>query len=471
MESDVDAFVKRHDLIPMGSTIVVGVSGGSDSMALLNYLLGRKEAWDLKLIVCTVNHGLRGAAAESDMAFVADFCRERHLSFEGVTVDVRGYQAQHHVSEETAARACRYHAFEKVMKKVRANLLALAHHGDDQIETMLMRQVRGSFGLSKTGMAYKRPFATGFIIRPFLTLTKEAIETYCHECGIQWRQDPSNFSDQYTRNRFRHEVLPFLKKENPFVHLRFQQDSEVMRDDFLFLDELAGQRLKAILCQKSPDLVKVKIADMLNAPVPLQRRMIHLILNYLYCHAGMSPDHQFIHIENLLIWLRKTHASGEQHLPGGLIARRSYDHCFFSFKNASEPNDYFFKMDLPGEIQLPLGIVQAGIRHTYPKTGQDATRFICDYDQVTLPIYIRTRKPGDRMRPAGMEGTKKIKDLFIDLKIPRDLRSLWPVVTDGEDRVIWLPLLRFSNYAPISEATKNYLVLNFMKKADSGGSM
>ncbi|HET6871512.1 MAG TPA: tRNA lysidine(34) synthetase TilS, partial [Sporolactobacillaceae bacterium] len=327
MQAQVDQFVKRHHLIPHGSTIVVGVSGGADSMALLNYLKERSALWNLTLIACSIDHRLRGEDSKKDLDYVRDFCLEQEIIFVGKSVDVPGLMDKKRLGSEEAARICRYQVFEEVMNAYKADLLALAHHGDDQIETMLMRQVRGSFGISKAGIPITRPFACGMLIRPFLTITKDDIEGYCKKCGIIPRYDKTNESDDYTRNRFRKVILPFLKKENPKVHIQFQLDSERMTDDYRLLDELAQRELPRIIEEKTTNAVKFSINCLKGAPVPLQRRMIHLILNYLYKQTQFYSEIQFVHIESLLKWLGEKKASGIMNMPNNIVVERSYNHC------------------------------------------------------------------------------------------------------------------------------------------------
>ncbi|MGV3488458.1 MAG: tRNA lysidine(34) synthetase TilS [Tuberibacillus sp.] len=461
METQVDQFIKRHKLIPQGSTIVVGVSGGPDSMALLHYLHRKSHTWDLRIIACCIDHQLRGEESRKDLEFVASFCEEKSIAFEGRSVDVPGYQKEHQLGTEEAARICRYNVFAEVMTKYGADLLALAHHGDDQIETMLMRQVRGSFGISKAGMPVKRPIASGQLVRPFLSITKDDIELYCKAHGIVPRRDPSNDSDMYTRNRFRHIVLPFLKKENPQVHIRFQQDSELMTDDYQLLDELAKEQLPKIIEEKMTNSVVISINSLKRIPVPLQRRMIHLILNYLNNKNRIYTGFQFVHIDSLLRWLDRNAASGTISLPHHIEVERSYDRCIFRSYHQRSANMLQMELDVPGITRWPLGLIRADITHTYSKEYQGYRFFVADYQKVIFPLMVRNRRTGDRFQPAGIEGTKKLKKLFIDRKIPRSLRDDWPIVLDGNGDVIWVPLLGHGNYGLIEPTTSQFLILTF----------
>ena len=187
MENVVDRFVEKHQLLKTGATVVIAVSGGPDSMALLHYFMQREKRWHLRLIVAHVNHMLRGKQSEADFHYVETFCQNRNLLFEGKHIDVSAYKQRYGLSTQVAARECRYQFFKDVMKKYEAEFLALGHHGDDQIETMVMRQVRGALGNARAGIPVKRSFANGMIIRPFLCLEKSEIEDYLERVNISPR--------------------------------------------------------------------------------------------------------------------------------------------------------------------------------------------------------------------------------------------------------------------------------------------
>lgn len=184
------------------------------------------------------------------MNFVKHFCQTRGIICEAAQIDVPAFQRQHKLGVQEAARQCRYRFFGELMEKYKADYLALGHHGDDQVETILMRLVRGSTSKGYAGIPVKRPFHGGYIIRPFLAISRAHIDAYCEKHQITPRHDASNDKDDYTRNRFRHHVIPFLKKENPRLHERFQSYSEMAIEDELFLEELAEDAIKKVIKNK-----------------------------------------------------------------------------------------------------------------------------------------------------------------------------------------------------------------------------
>ncbi|MCO7176943.1 tRNA lysidine(34) synthetase TilS [Sporolactobacillus kofuensis] len=471
-EETVTMFIMKHQMIRTGDRLLLGVSGGADSMALLQYFYKKRATWKLELAVCSVDHMLRGAESAEDVKYVASFCKNKDILFIGKTVDVRAYSKKKKISVETAARELRYRAFAEALHECRADLLVLAHHGDDQIETMLMRQVRGTVGMGRVGIPVKRVFNDKLIIRPFLSQTKKAIEHYCIDNGIVARQDATNESEEHTRNRFRMAVLPFLKQENPSVHLKFQYESECLAEDEALLQELAEKKLPEVVLEEDKEKYALSIPKLLGIHPALQRRTIHLLLCYLYTNQQMKPMHQPIHIEQLLQLLRSDRSSGRTVFPKGLSARKSYTYCWIGFMPKSREISEQVELCIPGETRCAAGCFKAEYItvEEFKKGVHDPSHLIVDTNAVSLPLFVRTFRHGDRMRPNGMSGDQKIQRIFINEKVDRDQRALWPLVTDGEGRVLWLPLLRRGSALPVDlTADKtNYLKLKFIPFAGFG---
>lgn len=465
MKQVVDRFIKRHQLLADDAIVVVGVSGGPDSMALLHYLYGIRRQRSLTLIAASADHGLRGEASAADVRYVERYCRERQIMFEAGHLDVEAYRKAHGTSVQAAARACRYRFFAEVMRKHGAHLLALGHHGDDQVETMVMQHVRGGLGRSRAGMPVRRPFAGGEIIRPLLAADKSEIEAYCREQGIEPRRDPTNDADDYTRNRFRHHVLPFMKGENPNVHVRFQQESERLFEDERYFAELAESRLDDVTLSRTDEQVTWSVEAFSRVPLALQRRLLHLVLNYLY--QDIPPSLSTIHIEDIVCLTREKRASGQLDLPSGLRVIRSYDRLIFTWrKRNDEGESYRYVLHVPGEIQLPFGKITAEIGRNGWGPLDDDDGFVCDVDLVRLPLIVRTREPGDRLSPKGMKGSRKVKAIFIDEKIPVAMRDRWPLVTDDSGTMLWIPGVRRSGIAQPSRHTKRVMMLRFHQSGD-----
>ena len=451
--------INKHQLIEKDSTIVVGVSGGPDSLALLHLLGLMKKKWNLKIVAAHVDHMFRGEQSKEDMLFVIEYCKENDLLCETIQIDVTTYANKYQLSSQVAARECRYDFFKSVLDKYHSKLLALGHHGDDQVETILMRMVRGATGESLAGIQLKRSFHNGFIIRPLLATTKEQLLRYCNEQQLKPRFDPSNKKEDYTRNRFRHQVLPFLKSENPLVHERFQYFSETLLEDETYLQVLTKQQMNTVLKRKEKSVIEMDINRFESLPLPLQRRGIQLILNYLYEHIPASLSS--IHIESLLTLLSQEHPSGSLDYPGGLKVIKSYHSCLFTFEH-KEVENYSYNLDIPSVLTLPNGHVLTCTIGGLSSTEQKGNNtFLLDYRNIVKPIIVRTRKQGDKIKLKGMNGRKKVKDIFIDGKIPLHCRYSWPIVEDGDGEILWVPGLKKSIFEADSANEDEYVVLQY----------
>ncbi|GGK01164.1 tRNA(Ile)-lysidine synthase [Lentibacillus kapialis] len=459
MENIVRAFIKRHQLIKEHSTIMVAVSGGPDSMALLHFFWNLREEWHLRLMAISVDHQLRSEESLEDLEYVKAFCRERDIMFIGTSLDVPAYKQEWKMGTQVAARDLRYQFFGDQMMLYGADCLALGHHGDDQTETMVMGLVNSASAKSLRGMPLERDFASGKIIRPFLCVTKESIEHYCREHAIIPRRDPSNNELTYTRNYFRNKVLPLLKDKNPNLHQTTRHLSCSLQEDEKFLEQEAEKMAKqTVIFDDQNTVVHLNIQTFLSYPRSLQRRVFHLILNYLY--NDIPKKISYVHEEQFLTMLNANHGSTRIDFPECLKLERSYQHMAFYFKNEQNSSFFYHMMiELPGETVLPDGMTLSAEITGRPRMKDDFI-YVCDQEAVALPLHIRTRKPGDRLRWKGLNGSKKVKDIFIDAKIPLHTRDTWPVITDNNDNVLWLAGLK-KGLPPKQADTGTYIQLSF----------
>ncbi|PYZ95415.1 tRNA lysidine(34) synthetase TilS [Alteribacter lacisalsi] len=470
MKRTVDLFIEKHALLKQGAVVLAAVSGGVDSAAMLHYLAERKEDLNLRLYVLHVDHGLRGEESAEDLAFVRALSIKYGVPCLTAQPDVKKEAGEKGLSIQEAARNCRYRFFSEMMHAYKGDYLVTAHHGDDQVETMIMRQVRGAAG-GLRGIPVIRRFAEGQLVRPFLCTDKQSLIRYCTEEGLTYREDPSNSKDAYTRNRFRKEVLPFLKKENPKVHERFQQQSEWLTEDEAFLDALAEKALEKAVKDWTHEAVTLSVPAFLDVPIPLQRRAFHLILNYLFRNTLKAPV-MSVHMNAFADLLRQPHPSGHLDLPGAVFVRRSYDACVISSqKKPDEDKRDSWQLPEAGMLVFKEGKITVERPHKYSRTETASLwHFEGDRDQLQTPLRVRFRKAGDRFVPLGMNGSKKVKDLLIDKKIPKDLRDRWPVITDADDRILWLPGLARAACACLTEITEDVLVMDF-EPGDTGFKM
>lgn len=458
LEKKVGKFLGRHTFSLENKGVVIGVSGGPDSLALLHYLWNLHSKLNLSIVVAHVDHMFRGKESYEDAMFVKNYCEERGIAFEMERINVPEVIETSGKSSQVTARDCRYGFFAKVMVKYNFPLLLLAHHGDDQVETMLMRFTRGSTGNARAGIPFVRPFHEGLVVRPFLAVTKEEIELYCQDHQLIPRRDPSNEKGTYTRNRFRMNVLPFLKSENPLVNEHFQRFSEDLQEDENFLQELTASKMNTVITNREKGKVTIDINTFSAMPIPLQRRGIQLILKYLYKEQPASLS--AIHKDQVSSLIQRSQPSGVLDFPRGLKVVRSYQLCHFIL-GEFEKESYYFELDSPGKVMLPNGrcLTMEYTNQFIPSLQPNISLF--NKSDMKLPFIIRSRRNGDRMTLKGMLGTRKIKDIFIDQKISLHERDSWPIVTNRDGETVWLPGLKKSTYEVKEKLANSYILFTY----------
>lgn len=471
VKSIVD-FLNKHRLSLKNITIVVGVSGGPDSIALLHALKSMIPE-SSRLIAAHVDHMFRGEESEKDLRFVQRFCESENIDCEAVQINVAQFAKEKQMNKQAAARTCRYRYFEEVMRKNKASFLALGHHGDDQIETMLMRLTKGTVGKGLSGMQPVRSFGPGRIIRPFLSISKDEIIDYCQKQNLAYRTDQSNNADDYTRNRFRKNVLAFLKNESPKVHKHFQYASETLADDEAYLQALTKEKMNKVIKNQSSESVEIDLNRLAEIPLPLQRRGILLLLNYLYENVPLT--FASIHIETFLEWVSQNKSSGFLDFPNGLKVIKSYESCIFSFNHSlnEQHKSFFFQIDQLKDCRLQLpnqSFLEFSI-HGNQSAGLEKNTFVTSLSKTPFPLYVRSRKTGDRIKVKGMNGSKKVKDIFIDEKIPRSQRDFWPILTNANHEIIWLPGLKKSVFEEPDASINDRVVIKYRQHENCRGQL
>ncbi|MBQ3468891.1 MAG: tRNA lysidine(34) synthetase TilS [Bacilli bacterium] len=412
--------------VEKNSTIVIGCSSGPDSMALFDMLLKKREEYNLKLICAHVNHNLRTQSKE-EAIFMKAFCKEKDVLFEYLLIDNYGDDNFHN-----EARNIRYNFFEEVVKKYNADYLMTAHHGDDLIETILMRISRGSSLKGYSGFQ-KEVEKDGYkIVRPLIDMTKEDLLEYNRENKVQYFIDSSNEKMKYTRNRYRANVLPFLKSEDPNIHLKYLKFSEDLDRAYQIVEREKQKVLKKVTKEG-----KI-IIDLFKQVDPyFQKEILYSLINKFYeDDLILITDH---HIDLIMKMLESKKANSYVDLPNDVIARKEYNLLEINRKNDEVFN---YEIEYNKYVELPNGKV---IKEGFDEGNSNDICRLCS-KEINLPLIIRNRRIGDKMKVKGLNGSKKIKDIFIDKKINSKDRDLWPVVVDSTNNVVWLPGLKKSKY-------------------------
>lgn len=419
----IKTYVNKDDFV------VVGVSGGADSMCLLAMF---QQLLPTKNLICAhVNHNIREESVAEE-EFVKDYCNKNNIIFETITFAKGKYS-------ESDLRKKRYQFFDDIINKYQAKYLATAHHGDDLIETIMMRLTRGSNlkGYAGIELISKRKNYT--ILRPLLYLTKDEIIKYNEDNNIKYVTDESNFKDDYTRNRYRHYILPFLKKENKNVHLKYLKFSNELLKYYNFVNEVVYKNIEDNYNNGVYNLRGFNNQDSL-----INRKIIEELLRLQYIdNLELITDK---HVQSILRLVNKS--NGILNLPNNLVVEKSYDKLIFtSIKEKKEEFDYILKDGL----ELPYGKIEI-----IDKSDDNSNYCIkLDSKEISLPLHIRTRRNGDKIKVKNLNGTKKVKDILIDEKIPIKDREKIIILTDNENNILWIPGIKKSSF----DKSKNYDII------------
>ena len=423
---EVYNFIRKEIGLSVGDTIVVGVSGGPVSMALLYILNEFKNKMDLNIICAHVNHNKR-KESEQEKIDLENYCKKNNITFEYIKVTNWGDDNFHN-----EARSVRYNFFEELVYNYGAKYLMTAHQGDDLIETILMRIVRGSTLKGYSGFSRIVDKGDYKIIRPLITVTKDEILKFDEKNGIQYAIDESNNEDHYTRNRYRHTVLPFLKQEEPNIHKKFLKFSETLLKNSNYIDSVANKEFNKVFQNGNLDIDKFKSLD----PV-IQTKIIYNILEKIYGDDLLIVGNA--HVDLIFGLISSNKSNSVVHLPNNVIVVKSYNELTFSYDD--DVNDQY-EIQIDEIVNLPNGKIIEKVDET-----NDTSNYTIKLNskEVTLPLYVRNRRDGDKIKLKGLNAYKKVSEIFINEKIKTSDRNSWPVVLDSKEEIVWLPGLKKSN--------------------------
>ncbi len=426
-------------LLKKDDVIVFGCSGGPDSMALLDLLLKVRIEKEIKIVVAHINHNVRKESAK-EMVNLENYCNKHDVIFEKMTITKYSDDNFHN-----EARTIRYNFFENLITKYNGQYLMTAHHGDDLMETILMRLVRGSTLNGYAGFN-KEIDKDGYkIVRPLITVTKKELEEYDKKNKISFAVDKSNFKDKYTRNRYRKYVLPFLKNEDPNVHQKFLKYSNTlfMYDDYI--NKQMKSIFKKVYNNNILDIEKFKKLDLI-----IQNKVIYYLFEKYYEDDLILISDVHTNLVRNLIY--STKSSGYIYLPNNIKVIKSYN----DLKLVEETKEIdSYEIELGNYAHLPNG---KNIESIESSEINDNNYCRLNSKDIVLPLHVRTRKSGDKMFIKGMEKDKKLKEIFINSKIPIEERDLWPVVVDSKDNIVWIPGLKKSKYDVKKQETCDILL-------------
>lgn len=450
----VRSFALAEELFPPEARILVAVSGGPDSVALLHVLQRLGPKWGLHLGVAHFDHGLRKEASREDARFVADLARNLNLAVYNGEGDVRGLARSQKISLQMAARRLRLEFLHRVRQDQAYDLVALGHTADDQVELFFLRLLRGAGSQGVKGMWPRTPDG---LVRPLLAVGKEVLLAWLQQENLPYREDLSNLSRRYLRNRVRLELLPQLQRDyNPRLGAAVWRLMAILQEDERLLAETAAQAFNEVGRWVTPECAALSIPRLLALSPALTTRLLRQTLGIFLSHQEITSTQ----VKNLMSLAQGTKS-------GGLMV---WDHC--QVARAGEELHFFRPLPPPPEphpaLLSGMGTVEseAGWRlqakePAAPLPGpQPASPSVVwlDKGRVSFPLSLRALLPGDRFRPAGAPGAKKMQDFLVDAKIPRWLRPHLPLVISGDD-IIWLPGLRLADPVKLTSRSSGVLEL------------
>ncbi len=459
--------IGTHRMFQTGDTVLVAVSGGPDSVALVHILSALAPKYELQIAIAHLNHCLRPNESDRDQAFVAALAKQLEIPIYVERQDVRRYQKSHHLSLEEAARQVRYRFYRRIATQYGYDKIALGHHSDDNAELVLMFLLRGS---GPSGLSGIPPVRNDIIVRPLINLQRTDILHYLAARDLGYVEDSSNRDLQFLRNKIRNGLIPGLQAEyNPNLTGSLNRLAFILDAEEKWIESLIQPILKAALVLEQQSRLGLSLTHLKHQPIAVQRRLIR---KAIFRIKGNLRRIAFAHIEAVLSLAQKGPRSGMLDLPDGIRVFRDQDIMLISKERQktrrrpgasliSTQPDFTYELSILGDILIKeaglqirfseISKVQASVwRHADPRVA-----FI-DLDKISFPLVIRNFRPGDRFSPLGVSGRQKVKKFFIDHKISKTERLRCPIVI-SRSKIIWIAGHRLDNAVKISPQTRRVL--------------
>jgi len=449
----VKSTITHFGMLRRGDTILVAVSGGVDSVVLLDLLCRLVEEFSLKLVIAHLDHGLRREDSGQDAQFVVSLAEGKDLPVIRERIDVRQVRQEKRLGLEEAGRLVRRRFLEETAREVSATRIALGHTLNDRVETLLFNLIRGA---GPTGLVAIRPVSTPYI-RPLIETKREEVLAFARAEGLSWREDRTNQDPSFSRNRIRHQVLPLLQQMNPRLLGALQRTADLLLEEDKALDVLLDRPWKDVISREETGSVMFRRDRLARLPRELQGLLMRRGISRA---RGSLQGIEKVHVDALRDLVTKVNGHGEAHLPD-LTARIQGNELLLSAHREPSLAPYELPVEL-GRTELPhLGIaLELSIM---PWNGPQEFREggaveLADANRVHFPLRVRSRREGDRFRPLGMGQEKRLKDFLIDDRVPFYDRSALPLLCD-QSQIVWVIGVRLSDAVRVTEQTKRVLVM------------
>lgn len=456
----VRSTINKYNLLQKGDKIVLGLSGGPDSVCLLHVLKQLEEEYDISIYAAHLNHQIRGIEAQKDVMYISQLCDSLGIKFFVKSINVPEYCKKNGLSIEEGARKLRYEMFYEIKQKTKSNKIAIGHNLNDQAETILMRMMRGTGLQGLKGIEYKRDET---IIRPILDIERSSIESYCEEYNLNPRIDSTNLENIYTRNKIRLDLIPYMQENfNTNVIESICRMGNNLKLDNDYIEEEGNKKFKEVSKLNNNASVEIILDKYIDLHKAIKSRIIRNSIKYILGDTNFVDQK---HIEDVFDLENEDKINKKLVLPRGLFVYRNNDNILFTNEEITY-EDFEFNYNVPKDGVIK--IKETGVfietktmsieRFKSMKADKSSKGF--DLDKFKGGIVVRNRESGDKIKLAG--GSKKLKSLFIDLKIPREKRSKIPVLVDNEE-VVCVGDYKISENYKIDANTKEVLKITFKK--------
>jgi tRNA(Ile)-lysidine synthase len=454
MIEEVKTTIKRHDLLKRGDRVLVALSGGPDSVALLHIMASLAKGLRLQLNAVHINHGIRVEAGEREERFCQELCGKLGVTLHIERTDIPDLSRSGGKGIEETARDFRYEVFERLADQLGCNRIGLGHHADDQTETILFRILRGTGRTGLKGIPIKR----GRYIRPLLEVNRTMILKYLDRHDVSYCVDESNTDLAYARNYLRHHLLAEIRENvNPAVDQALRNLVDSLDEEEAYLDQIVDKAIKRCVSLTIGGKLALDLNRLRTYAVWIIRRTLRRCL-MAASGTTLAPDRAVVdRLERLIETGR-----GSLSVPGGLHAVLGDDRLFLYDHKVSR---FAVDLDCGAKVTLPglfaeLRCAVAGYKDKQADRTPRAKRVMIDADKVKGPLLVRSIHPGDRIRPLGMRGTKKVGDYLTDRKVPAVLRDEIPVVCDSQS-ILWLVGFEISETVKIDRRTRKVIRLAY----------
>jgi tRNA(Ile)-lysidine synthase len=446
--------IETHSMLHQGDGVVIGLSGGADSVCLTHLLSEIAKTLELRLYAVYIDHGLRPEETPDERAFCKNLCEGLGIEFSVIEVDVKAMAEADKVNIQEAARLLRYAELERTALALGYRRIAMAHNLDDQVETFFMRIIRGSGPAGLAGI----PAVRGKIIRPVIGIYRDEIEQYLDANNMSFVTDSSNLKDDYLRNKLRSSLMPLLTELNPNIMDTVSRTMDILTDEERYFFITVTKALMKIITKKTDNLIELFTVPLEHMDRAIARRTIRRAIEETRGLRGI----EYKHIEDILSLIKKGNAGDSLDLPHGIRVVRKYSTVLLT----SEPPIALgtYTIESQGETQLDetKRIIRTTISGKMPSPLGDTKNYcILDGEKAILPITVRARKDGDHFYPSGFGKKKKLQDFFVDAKLPRHERNEVPIVTSN-DEIIWVAGHRGDERFATSESTTVFLLLEII---------